>query len=1061
MPYPFVTCQCKNQGDPTPRFCPDDLFCPQCGKSVAWIDSEHFLPIPEPAAGTTGRPLLWVYRSDEGNGRSVYELTIDFFEIDRDGKPSKRALELSKTDCSFRAPEFESRIDFTIENENRAVIRLLPRVPDDPLPVGGVRGRITLAGNCGVTGQVLAGRPGEYDSLDVLVFNKPVFRTTVEGEGVQEQPDSRDTWQLWKDGPQKLTIEVEPTEAQVFLAEIGNKPSWPIEEDPELPVKVSEHPGPTVIHGLGRPAVVVLELDPHSWEPQESRFLKMKLDFALGQSLSLILALKRQAEGMLAWSTGNDLKVAPMFYGESAVTPPESLLLPRISVSNTGTTQLPAQMPRIADGSSLRGIRWIDAGWADHSEKFKILNHGDSEIIRLAIDLSGVNPGNHPKGDPLKAEVIVQHVNFGMTWTLGVTILSVDHRPALEAPLALDFGNTNSYGSAELRGPRRTDPISVRSILSRTADPETFPSVLAFRDLDDEKNPDYVIGREALELGKERPLFLERGLKRELSMLRRFAKKGKILEVDHDDHPFNRKRFIYPREGAESAKYSLRELIGLYLLEAIERCETGERRTVTQLGLSYPANLGPEPRRALNLVIKDVQAECQRRHPELASKIQFQPLGPDEASAVALGFVLDPEVLRHRLIPLFQGGRASFTLASFDFGGGSVDIALIRFLLTGLPPLTKFASSLLGLGGDEHFGGDNVTVAAYELLASRINRALGSQKPLKLADLDKDRSRADPRSWANRHALWNAAEAAKRAACRGEPVAGREEILEALQALHPDDRANMASIKPEIDEGRLDLSLEDIYEHPIHCDLSGMGGYRVSERLRKCVEMLRKFADRAGADASPKFLVLAGAACRVPLARKLLRDEFPDAVIVPEEESIPESYRPKSKVADGLARFLKANRGGKTSSSFPDMRPAHLFTHADLLWINPSLPSFPVVWVPSCVELHDGQWHSLNVDDESLSLIPLQRAWSHFENLEIDVYRRSSPEPELVGTARLDKAADLVEPGVNPDLLELLPELEDAEVLLRIDGEEDNLRLRIRMNGQEFGDWRVQPVTDS
>jgi molecular chaperone DnaK (HSP70) len=659
----------------------------------------------------------------------------------------------------------------------------------------------------------------------------------------------------------------------------------------------------------------------------------------------------------------------------------------------------------------------------------------------------------------LKAEVVVEHDSFGMTWKMGVTIQSVGHRLALEAPLALDFGNTNSYGSAELRGLHSSDPIAVRSLLERSADPETFASALAFRDLDDEEHPEYEIGREALKLGKDRPQFLERGLKRELSALRPVVDaSGNLLPLDHPEHPFNNRRYTYPREGAEPARFSLRDLVRLYLLAAIARCEEGERRTVTELGLSYPANLGPEPRRALNLVIRDLEAECKARNPELASEIAFRPLGPDEASAVALGFVLNPETIDQRISPLFRDGRASFMLASFDFGGGSVDIALIRFDLEGDPPLTSFSSTLLGLGGDEYFGGDNVTVAAYEILESRIAQVLGSTRKLPLAPLDVLRHRSDPRGWANRQALWNAAEAAKRAACRGEPPAARGEIATALEGLHPDDRSVLDVIRSEIVGGRLDLALTDIYEHRVARDLSGKGNYTVGGRLEKSVAMLREFANRAGPDSSPKFLVLAGAACRVPLARELLRAEFPEAVIVPEGEVIPDGYRPKSKVADGLARFLEASRGG-TSDHFLLLKAAQLFTHADLLWINPIQRAYQVVWVPSCVELERRDWHPLKIKKDGVPPrdVPLKHAWSG-TNKVIKVHRRALPEPELVGTARLDRPADLIEDGVTPQLPEPSAELDEAEILLRIDGEEDYLRLRVRIKGAEFGDWRVRPV---
>lgn len=1063
MPYSIVTCRCKDQGDPTPRFCRDDLFCPQCGQSVAWIDSEHFLPAPEAPGSSTTRQALWVYPRDLADGTSVYELTIDFYELDPgagDGESRPRVLELAPDGCIFKAPGFETKTSVGGGVGSRAVLRLLPVAPNDVFAAGGVRGRLILAGNCGVAGKILAGRPGEYDSLDVFVFNKPYFSVTVEGEGVQDQREPRDTWQLWKEGLQPLTLLIEPTTAQVFLAAIGPKPSWPVEDDPEMKVKILEKPIASTRYGPGRAAVVVLELNPDGWQPQESQPLKLKIDFALGQSLDLKLSLKRQAEGMLTWSTGNPLIVAEMYYGETVETPPATpRLLPEISISNDATTPLQVKVPRSMFGTLPTNEKWIEVGWPDGSEISQIIEKGKPKSLRLNIDLSSVNPGNHPPGDPLKAEVRVQHASFGMTWKLSVMINKVGYRPPLDAPLALDFGNTNSYASAEIPGADENDPITVRSLLERTDDPETFASVLAFRDLDDAANPSYEIGQRALDLGKARPLFLERGLKRALSTLKpSIDARGARRELDDPNHEFNKGRYIYPRETGDSVRYSLRDLIRLYILEAIHRCEVGERRTVTELGLSYPANLGPEPRRALNLVIRDVEKECRARHPEWAARIAFRELGPDEASAVALGFVLDPENLEKWIIPLFKDDEASFLLASFDFGGGSIDIALIRFQLVGEPPWTTFSSTLLGLGGAEHFGGDNVTVAAYEILALRIKQALGPDQELPLAPLNFHRNRAEPRGWTNRQALWSAAEAAKRAACRGMPAAARDEIKAEIEKLHAEDKESQAILLAELAAGRLDIPLTEIYEHSVVCDLSGMKNYTVAARLAQCVETLTEFVKRAGFDASLQFLVLAGAACRVPLARDLLRSAFPDALIVPEGEDVTDAYRPKSKVADGLARFLKASGGGTTDPRTKGLKSANLFTHADLLWINPLMRKFPVPWVPSCTDLQEKDWHPLRPKNSRDRVVPLSRAWNSKHPQAINVHRSSSPEPELVGTAMLGEPADLIEPGVTPHLPAPSADLDESTVLLRIDGEEDRLRLRIRCNGQEYGDWSVRAI---
>jgi hypothetical protein len=1081
MPYVPEKCCCQALGDPTPRACQDDLFCSQCGKSVAWIDSDHLLPTLDEGLFENGTApvALWVYRSDEPGQGSVYKFSLDFFELDARGSTQPRSLNLVAAECRFEAPGFHLQPEIETAGTSRVVLCLRPLRPGNPPPTQGLRGRLVLIGNCGVPGLVLAGRPGGRAELDVWLFNTPDYLVEVEGrDGAQREPEAQNSWQLWKDGPQELSIRVEPTEAPVFLPHLGDAAAPPVERVADVPVRLIDVPRTGASYRPGVPAVITIGLDPSSWEKQEGRILPLQLDFALGQSCRMNLTFTRQAEGTLVWSTGDNLVLPSMFYGELISTPGESTLLREIVVYNEGVAALRAKVPRVADDLSLlRGVRWIEAGWDDGIEEIDTLvAKVGKKTLRLKIDLSEVHPGNHRAGDPLKAQVIVEHADYSMSWQLNVTIQSVGHRLTLESPLAIDFGNTNSYASAELPGERPGDPIAVRSLLGGTDDPETFASALTLTfgsvptltDLEDEADPTCLIGRDALENGKKRPLFLERGLKRALSSLRPVVdSEGTRLGLDHPEHPFNRRRFVYPRDGRDPACLSLRDLVRFYLSEAVLRCEARQRRTVTRLGLSYPANLGPEPRRALNLVIADLERDWKARHPEHASEIAFSRLGPDEASAVALGFILDPEILRKRIVPLFHEQKASFTLAAFDFGGGSIDIALIRFDLKGLPPLTVFSSTLLGLGGDENFGGDNVTVAAYEILGSRIASIVGQKTPVPLASLEVHRHQADLRGWTNRQALWDASEEAKRGACRGEPISSRAEVRGALGRFHADDAAALRAIDAALadDPAKLDIMLDDIYNHTIICDLSGSGRYRVADRIQGCVNILSEFVSRAEADASPKFLILAGAGCRVPLARELLQHAFPKAQIVPEDATIPADYQPKSKVANGLARYLRAVRH-TPFHRIQELKSAHLFNHADILWVDSLLADFPIVWARSCVPLNDGEWHVLPG-------IPLGSAWNNREPMSIAVHRRASPEPELVGVARLGLPADLTVEGVTPRLPDPSLELDNAQVLLRFDDhatqhaggseaanharprEEDYLRIRVRLGDAEFGDWIV------
>ena len=95
--------------------------------------------------------------------------------------------------------------------------------------------------------------------------------------------------------------------------------------------------------------------------------------------------------------------------------------------------------------------------------------------------------------------------------------------------------------------------------------------------------------------------------------------------------------------------------------------------------------------------------------------------------------------------PLLEAKKNPFLVASFDFGGGSIDCALIRFTSLGdHHGILSYASEPLGIGGDEYFGGDNVTVAVYEWLGARLHAVLNPpgaavRVELPLSDLGRSR----------------------------------------------------------------------------------------------------------------------------------------------------------------------------------------------------------------------------------------------------------------------------------------------------------------------------------
>ena len=103
--------------------------------------------------------------------------------------------------------------------------------------------------------------------------------------------------------------------------------------------------------------------------------------------------------------------------------------------------------------------------------------------------------------------------------------------------------------------------------------------------------------------------------------------------------------------------------------------------------------------------------------------------------------------------------------------------------------------------------------------------------------------------------------------------------------------------------------------------------------------------------AGPLFIVLAGAASRLPLVRQLLDQTFDAPHVIGDPLREPNS-KPKSKVAFGLARYLSyltKNRWRVEKLS----RAGH-YTHGPIVWSGGG-GDF-VEWVPTCLRLTDPEF---------------------------------------------------------------------------------------------------------
>ncbi|CAN5657422.1 hypothetical protein BH23PLA1_BH23PLA1_13910 [soil metagenome] len=1063
-----VVCQCEVRGDPLASFCDDDLFCPQCGAAVAELDSPHLLSGPAQASPRT----LWVYpvKPRAGSGRPEFRFSMVLKSRDAARSVLSRPLRLVARDCEVRAGAWFDRDLEILDHEPNAkmvecALRLQPALDASLsrlLPAEGASGFLLLSGNCG------------DQRLAVRVFNAPSMRYAVEGDGVQSEPPGVEAprcWSLGRPGLQELTLRVWPSNCLLPLPKPESGAGAPIQLIPTLPPKsgyrLDRPPDLEPVLGPDRPALLRLSFDISNWQHDERHELGVQLLPVVPRLAQESLTFFRQAIGDLQFEPGAELKLeSALYYGEriESSAHQSSDLLPSLYVHNRGEDHLPFSQPELVRRSGPAEIEWI------HLE----VEGGDSEIeleqeearsLRLVIDLSGLSPSNHAEGQPLDAEFRFQHNEYDVHyWTMRVVVPEVRTRPVLEVPLAVDFGNTNTFAAVV---DHSADGL-IRSVLG-DPDPETFPSALCLTDMSDPENPAFEIGVEALKRGEVQEGFLVRGMKRELARRR---------------GPGETTRHVFTWKQS-TVSYSHQDLIRMYLERVLLDCEQKLRHSVTHMSLSYPANFGPQARAQLDEVLDALRERWQTRYP--GQEIRFHKLNADAATAVALGFVLDHERFQEAIRPMLEEGVNPFLVASFDFGGGSVDCSLTRFEFVGNPRdgVLTYRSRPLGIGGDEYFGGDNVTAAVYECLLDRLSQLL---KPfdIRLPRADLGRSRFQTGvglDWENTQRLWEAAEDLKRFVCRtGSSEADRpgldvtlEKLVNRLvgrkkakgsvrnQPLMSDPQV-LSALQEAIQTGALIPTEDQIYDHEILRDLNGNSRYTVREQLERCVEKLRSFVEQAvvedpsgrpleptrsgkvrrsgSAAPAPHFIVLAGASCRVPLARRLLKDAFPSAQLI---EDISNA---KSKVAFGLVRYLDHLRFSDRARGIGLARD---FSHAEIVWS--AAIDHHRTWIPSCTPLGESPWFPLRS-------IRLADCWNSNKDRIIRVHRNTAPVLELLGAFDLKRPAESAESGVEPELpdgpipdpLEDSPDAE-GQVWLKLDGAEDRILLRVQLGDRCFGDW--------
>lgn len=1117
-------CKCPEKGFPLASFCVDDLFCPQCGEPVAWLTSANELPNPDRrnirTADWIPDRVLWVYAREVGGKGTGFTLPLEYTSLNENHKEVNRPLILDPIRCEVTPHDspykFVPRIIARPE-PHQVHIKLEPDPDSDlvrsfgetewvkdlrVLPPRGIFCTLTLVGNCGKR------------TFGLLVCRSPRFEIEIQegGQRISDNPfdDAEEpvdqAWALSRRGHHDLTMLIRCVEGFLHLSDMEVEDNPPISGPPEPRFAFRRTLPADRILGPGHdPCQIIASFDlPRDWKRGDLISLKVDFWFEVLGSEPVRIHLYLEPRGDVGFQPRGEMKVPLMYHGELKISQPEGTegtSFPHVQISNIGERDLQIRRPEV-ERHSLPDVDWIRVDWlgggnaAPQSTTLKApdkKNQGDagpSIDLTVTIDLTLVNSSNHKSGDPLIASILVQSMQDDrMPWKLPV-IVPVEERGVLVSPLAIDFGNSNTY-AVIMVGDQFLPLLG-------DGDHENFPTALFLADVPDPALSRIDIGRKAVVQGQTFPSSLvPRGLLKR-ALLADSRKWETVLTIR--------------TPSGELLRFKAAELILLFLEKVILECETTLRTTVKSIGFSYPANFSPRARRRFDGILADLERRRIKAHPRIGVAVDvlrkahkeahpdepepglwlIEPVStfdstPDEASAVAIELVHNERLFREKIEPDL-GPEGTFLVASYDFGGGSIDCALLRFEFMGTPGFLRFKSEHLSFGGDESFGGDNVTLAVYQLALERFREVLATHgsglefpvaEPTEAPALGTDR-------WNNYQRLWDLSEELKHYLCnlnpadedgtgraatpatpaptrRAEPgrdpksPAGMSPALERFgsdvsdflerimvrdsASKQPTSLSDPRSLREPFRDALLKITLQDVYQRKIYLDRRQGLFYTVYARVEKSLKDLRKVVEEAWKDPGnkgPLFIVLAGSACRLPLVRQLIRTEFDEARVIGDPVTEPDS-KPKSKVAYGLARYLESRE--YAGGAVEELSRAGRYTHGPIQWTGGG--GNVKDWVPTCSHLADGKWHLL----KDVPLKGCIRA-----DHRINVYHKAF-ELEPIGYFDLSRPAREGDPK-DKELPRHIDFKEHSEVLLKVDGSEDNLLLRVHYGREETGEWR-------
>jgi molecular chaperone DnaK (HSP70) len=321
-----------------------------------------------------------------------------------------------------------------------------------------------------------------------------------------------------------------------------------------------------------------------------------------------------------------------------------------------------------------------------------------------------------PKG-PVKDECIRLTLSTEEVLEIQISIPEVvDTVEPFRGVFALDFGTTNSCYAF------RGGTAKASKSLQQAKCSDEIPSLVYFHDVSDPARPRYSIGTEAVFDIRENS---SRTYAYVLSAKRMLGQDRTLVMMDK----------LGGTRAGHRQEWHVEDVASFIIRELISRAEEDLGQKISQVVATFPPMFSRDRKEAIR---RAIQKALEAGGVKVDDKSVVMDI--DEANAAAFNYIYGPLLDDIRKLRVSE---KSLDLLAYDFGGGTIDIALVGVKITYTPQgKISIETELKGLSGEALYGGDNVTLELFRILKPRMALAVAEGRMRQIEERKKAEEKA-------------------------------------------------------------------------------------------------------------------------------------------------------------------------------------------------------------------------------------------------------------------------------------------------------------------------------